>query len=609
MFPSHSSGRAHRCSASHLLLFGVLLLLSPTGTFAQFLPTLDWEQTYGGPKDDEGFSIVQTPDSGFVLAGYTGNIAETGLPDYHGGFEDAWVLKLDPVGNELWEKCLGGSAQEEANSIVLTKDTGYCVAIRSESWDGDVTGYHGGGSDAWIVRLTAAHQIQWEHNIGGSNWDDPLSLTATTDGGFAFAGYTESNDGDVTGHHGGDTIENDDAWVVKLNDSGTILWQRCLGGLGRDWATGIVQAPDGGYAISGLTNSRDGDVSGFHGGSLDAWVAKLDSVGTLQWQRCLGGDSSDWAEAIALTHDSGFILAAVTASNNTGDVSGYHGDTDAWVVKLSATGTIQWQKCLGGSHQEKAWSIAATADGGYLLGAETGSDDGQVSGNHGGRADIWLVKLDDTGAIQWQRCFGGSNWDQVRSAIETREGFYAFTGFTLSADADIRHNNGNQDILAAELRAVCRRRFRYGWASTVAAHPLPNPAAQTLWVAQDFEAPQALRIEVRNVLGEVVLHLSETAQPGRHTHLPRPHPPRARSLFPYPLCSRHLPGRAIRSGEIKKYIVGVGKLFIKAPSRYENRCFFSFQLSFNELCHYSPKFALSEKSFHISYFPDGGAHT
>jgi len=510
---------ANRCS---LLLFTIAIVALPTFSAAQSHPTLQWEQTYGGPKNDEAFSVVQTADSGFVLAGFTGNLGEPGLPDYHGGFEDAWVLKLDRLGNKVWEKCLGGTAQEEANSIVQAKDGGYCVAIRSESWDGDVTGYHGGGSDAWIVKLTPDHQIQWEHNIGGSNWDDVLAIIQTADGGFAFAGYTRSDDGDVYGHNGGDSIQNDDAWIVKLDDSGKIQWQKCLGGAGRDWAESIVQTPDGGYAIAGLTNSRNGDVSGFHGGLYDAWIAKLDTIGTLQWQRCFGGDSTDWASSIALTADSGFIVAGATLSNNNGDVAGYHGDTDAWVVKLSATGATQWQKCLGGSGWDQAWSVIPTADGGYAVAGQTASQDGDVSGQHGGKnGDAWIVKLDALGSTQWQQCFGGSSTDAAYSIIQTLDGSFAFTGMTQSLDGDISHNNGSQDIFLAELKPPALSVANSSSQNSATLEIYPDPASESLWVTcnmigDDQGAPVTFHTEVRNVLGESILDQRESVQPGRH---------------------------------------------------------------------------------------------
>jgi hypothetical protein len=149
----------------------------------------------------------------------------------------------------------------------------------------------------------------------------------------------------------------------------------------------------------GQSYSNDGDVSGNHGGNGDAWIVKLNSIGEIQWQKCLGGSNLDIAGAIQPTSDDGYVMAGYTHSND-GDVSGNHGgNDDAWVVKLNSTGEIQWQKCLGGSGDDQAFDIQPTADGGYIMVGQSSSNDGDVSGNHGGNGDAWIVKLNSTGEI------------------------------------------------------------------------------------------------------------------------------------------------------------------------------------------------------------------
>ncbi len=212
------------------------------------------------------------------------------------------------------------------------------------------------------------------------------SIQQTSDGGFIVAGQTYSNDGDVSGNHGGS-----DAWVVKLNSSGTILWQKCLGGtVYGAIAYSIQQTSDGGFIVGGETLSNDGDVSGNHG-EFDAWVVKLDSLGDIEWQKCLGGTGWDWENSIQQTSDGGFIVAGYTNSND-GDVSGNHGSKDYWVVKLNSSGDIEWQKCLGGTNDDWARSIKQTSDGGFIVAGFTASNDGDVSGNQG-NSDAWVVKL------------------------------------------------------------------------------------------------------------------------------------------------------------------------------------------------------------------------
>jgi hypothetical protein len=181
-----------------------------------------------------------------------------------------------------------------------------------------------------------------------------------------------------------------DMWIVKLDPSGKKVWQTARGGSAWDVAYSIQQTKDRGYIVAGYTESNNGDVKGNHGGK-DCWVVKLNTKGKIEWQKCLGGSKDDIAYGVEQTKDGGYIVGGHTASNN-GDVKGNHGDTDFWVVKLNSSGHLIWQKCLGGSRDDIAYSIQQTADEGYVIAGYTYSDDGNVSGHHKDR-DVWVVKL------------------------------------------------------------------------------------------------------------------------------------------------------------------------------------------------------------------------
>ena len=301
----------------------------------------------------------------------------------HGNF-DFWVVKIDCVGNIQWQKCLGGSGYDEANSIRQTADGGYIVAGITNSSDGNVSGNHG-SEDFWVVKIDSVGNIQWQKCLGGSSYDEANSIRQTADGGYIVAGITNSSDGNVSGNHG-----HEDFWVVKIDNVGNIEWQKCLGGSSYDLAFSVQQTIDEGYIIAGITNSNDGNVSGNHGHE-DFWVVKIDNVGDIQWQKCLGGSNNDDAISIQQTPDKGYIVAGLTYSND-GDVSGNHGDADSWLVKIDSTGNIQWQKCLGGSGYDDSWSAKHTAGRGYIAAGLTFSNDGDVNGNHG-NGDVWVVKI------------------------------------------------------------------------------------------------------------------------------------------------------------------------------------------------------------------------
>jgi hypothetical protein len=360
-------------------------------------PAIEWQKCLGGMWENYAYSVQQTSDGGYIVAGYTGS-NDGDVSGLH-GFYDGWVVKLDASGTVQWQKCLGGSNHEEFYAIQQTSDGGYIVAGYTESNDGDVSGLHGFYDDGWVVKLDASGNLLWQKCLGGSGEDVLYSIQQTSDGGYIVAGTTSSYDGDVSGYHGayGGYYENTDGWVVKLDASGNLLWQKCLGGSRGDYASSIQQTSDGGYIVAGYTQSSDGDVSGNHG-FYDGWVVKLDTSGNLLWQKCLGG--SDWWDVfndIQKTSDGGYIVAGRTDSND-GDVSGNHGSGDGWVVKLDASGNLLWQKCLGGSDEDYARSIQQTSDGGYIVVGYTTSNDGDVSGHHGNPygysiPDFWVVKL------------------------------------------------------------------------------------------------------------------------------------------------------------------------------------------------------------------------
>ncbi|MDR2353872.1 MAG: hypothetical protein LBF22_12115 [Deltaproteobacteria bacterium] len=227
--------------------------------------------------------------------------------------------------------------------------------------------------------------IEWQKSFGGSGSDEVRSIQITPDGGYIIAGLSLSNDSDVTGNHG-----KNDSWIVKLDFQGTIQWQKSLGGSDDDETRSIQITSDGGYIIAGESSSNDGDLTGNHG-HYDAWIVKLDSQGTIQWQKSLGGSYEDAASSIQITSDGGYIIAG-TSTSKDGDVTVNHGEFDAWIVKLDSQGTIQWQKSLGGSEWDVSSSIQITSDGGYIIAGYSRSNDGDVTVNHGER-DFWIVKL------------------------------------------------------------------------------------------------------------------------------------------------------------------------------------------------------------------------
>jgi PKD repeat protein len=332
-----------------------------------------------------------------------------------------------------WQKCLGGSWYDQAHSIQQTSDGGYIIAGYSGSDDGDVTESH--YDDVWIVRLDASRDIEWQKSLGGSGYDYANSIQQTSDGGYIVAGVSNSNDGDTTEFHDQDSGWDGfhgDAWIVKLYANGNINWQKSLGGSWGDGAYSVQQISDGGYIVAGSTESNDGDVIGNHGNS-DFWVMKLDKDGKIVWQKCIGGSGDDWAYSVQQTSDGGYIVAGESGKIG-GDVTENNGETDWWIVKLDSSGGIEWQKSIGGSDYDYANSIQQTSDGGYIV---TGNyDNGQDS-------DSLIVKLDKDGMLKWQKFLGGSGYDDARSIQQTSDGGYIVAGSTSLDDAEVTGDYGD----------------------------------------------------------------------------------------------------------------------------------------------------------------------
>jgi hypothetical protein len=480
----------------------VFFVMSLSCVFAQFPPTIEWEKSYGGSQNDFGYYVLQTSDGGYIIVGSTSS-NDSCVTFNHGG-SDFWVIKTNAVGDTLWQKTYGGSNNEIAKSVAIIPD-GYLVAGESYSIDGNVTGHHGTSSncDYWVIKVSNSGNLVWQKSLGGFLNDTPRAIQSVASGCIV-AGSTSSNDGDVTGNHG-----NNDYWVVKLDSAGNLEWQKAYGGISGDDCNSLDKTADGGFVLLGSTNSSSGDVT-VNYGYADYWVVKCDSVGTLQWQKSFGGSDQDFGYSIEETSDGGFILAGTSNSSN-GDVTGNHGNLDYWVVKLDLIGNLVWQKSLGGSSNETAVSVheTKTAFDGYLVAGESYSTDGNVTGHHGvsSNHDFWLVKLDSVGTLQWQTCLGGSQNDIAYNAFFSFDGGYVVAGSSQSSDGNVSVNYGNSDVWVIKLHfnlitGVEEQKVSGGL--TV----YPNPTSGLVYISGiELEAPE---VQVFDLTGRILLFERET---------------------------------------------------------------------------------------------------
>lgn len=415
-------------------------------------PAIDWQKSLGGSLNEFGCDISQTTDGGYIVVGNS-NSNDHDVSGFHGGVNgDLWVVKLNNAGSIVWQKSLGGSGDDYGNNVLQTPDGGYIIVGWTTSVDGDVAGSH--GADMWVLKLSAAGDLIWQKPLGGSHSEMGYCIRKTFDGNYIIAGATSSDDGDVATNHG-----SYDFWLVKLSPAGDLIWEKTYGGTGSDYGMAVEQTSDGGYIITGMTGSNNGDVSGSHsvGFYSDVWVIKVNSVGTMEWQKCYGGTLDERALNIKQTPDGGYIFAAWSTSPN-GDITDHHTgtqyDNDYWVVKINATGSIEWQKSIGGAANDRPSRLLIAPDGGYIVAGSTNSTDGDVTWTHGfSNYDYWLVKLHSDGSLAWQKTMGGNENDAAASVCATSDGGYALIGFGGSVSGDITNWYGQGDYWVVKVMA------------------------------------------------------------------------------------------------------------------------------------------------------------
>ncbi len=446
--------------------------------FAQ-APAIVWQKNYGGTSYEYAKCIKQTADGGFVVAGYTASV-NGDVSSNHGG-SDFWILKLNASGDIVWQKTYGGTGNDVAESIAQTTDGGYIVAGSTNSIDGDVINYTNGSTDFWVIKIDSVGTLQWQSCEGGSYSDRACSVVQTTDGGCIVVGNIDS------------TATYDDYLIIKYNSIGTIQWFKIYGSGGYDFAKSVQQTTDGGYIVAGYSTGGVGNH-----GSYDIWILKLSSTGTIQWQKCLGGSLDETAYDVKQTNDGKFIITGQTNSYD-GNVTNYHGSVDIWVVLLNSDGTIQWQKTLGGTDSDISSSVVQTSDNGFLISGYVRSSNGDVTNYHG-NDDGWLAKLSSTGVLEWQRTMGGSMFDYAYSAIQATDGSYVLVGSSQSSDGDIAFNHGSDDLLIVKFQGSSMNNSEQNSSPPMTLFPNPSHSKLNISASADVSFDSIKVIDVHGAV-------------------------------------------------------------------------------------------------------------
>jgi len=365
---------------SMLIVMLLLILAAKTYSSGSGMPATEWSKTYGGAGDDHALSVVWTSDRGYAIAGHT--------KSYGAGGSDFWLVKTDSVGNLEWNKTYGGPGDDYARSVVQTDDGGYAITGFTKS-------YGGGDFDFWLVKTDCLGNALWNKTYGNNQ---AFSLIQTSDGGYA-----------ITGDH---------FVLVKTDMSGNMEWSQIYGGAGWAYSWCLIETNDGGYAMTGGYEPVGAEWSDF-------MLVKTDSVGNLEWNKTYGGPSDDFAYSLVQTIDGGYAIAGKTGYDDDSP------DSDFWLVKTDANGNMEWNKTYGRTDNDRAYSVLQTSDEGYALVGRS-----HFWGfEHANSSDVWFIKINRSGDAQWNKTFGGADWDWAWSFVQTSDGSYTIAGSTKSFGA------------------------------------------------------------------------------------------------------------------------------------------------------------------------------
>ncbi|RFN59558.1 T9SS type A sorting domain-containing protein [Marixanthomonas ophiurae] len=329
--------------------------------------------------------------------------------------------------NIIWQRTIGG-ANEDKDPVLLKIQDGLLVGGTSQSdISGEKTENSRGGKDFWILKLNNTGDIIWQRTIGGSGDDNLTSLSKTNDGGYLIGGSSNSP---ISGEKTENSKGGSDYWIIKLDESGSILWQKTIGGTENDTSRTLKQTDDGGYIVYGSSYSGiSGDRTVSNNGDPDLWILKLQPDLSISWQNSYNyiPTFSHHASNLEITDNGDYIFSSTLDS--FGQISSYH------ITKINSSGTTLWNNIYGGERTELAPFISATNEGNFIVaGASDSSISGDKNENSQGSFDYWLLELDSNGAINWQNTIGGAFGEQPWDVITTQDGGYIVSG---NSDSDI----------------------------------------------------------------------------------------------------------------------------------------------------------------------------
>lgn len=410
----------------------VLLCLLCLATAASAEDPLAWTVEIGQAGITTPRYMLPAGDDGVLIVGSTDDPGDTLGAPLDG--QDGYAVRVDAQGNILWQRRMGGNADDIFTTATELPDGGFLLLGTTTSFNGDVRSNRG-GMDAWLVRLDETGEVVWSKTLGGSLDDELFCILPTDEGQYFACGHTKSRNGDLGANYGGY-----DAWATLLNaDDGKPLWTYRYGFEGDDAFLQALPIHDGWVLLGELGENSGTSEDGAQVYTPRPFIQMLSIEGVAAWESpiTLGSTGKNQLSQI-IEVENGWLLGGETDSRSA-LMPTHHGMDDIWLLQLRQSGSIAWQRTFGGTLDEALHRIYAVPSGGFILLGTTASNDGQVYGAHGGD-DVWLVKVSATGALEWQQPIGGSDTSIAVEVLHLEDGGFLAVGTTLSQDGDIgRH--------------------------------------------------------------------------------------------------------------------------------------------------------------------------
>ena len=392
-----------------------------------------WEKSFGGKQAEYLLDAISTPDYGFILAGSSLSDKSGNKEAERKGNYDYCLWKISENGAIDWQKSFGGSKNDMLKSVQATKDGGYILAGTSDSpMKFDKTDANIGQQDLWIIRLDAGGNVLWQKTIGGLAEEQMGCIVQTSDGGFIIGASSSSDkylgkkseNNKNTIYKDADSRGNLDYWVIKLDKEGELEWQKTMGGNYLDQLRSITQTTQGDYLVGGVSNSdMSFEKNQKSEGENDFWFMKLDKKGNLIWQQTYGGKGDDQLYTVLQTKDKNYVVAGNT--NGTTPKGNSPQGSDFLLLKLDESGAVLWEKLYNNGTDDVLTNLVKNQDETLLL---CGYSRGNSKKKTEGTESYEVIKIDNEGEELWRKNVDKKGKNVLNKAIETRDGGYVLAG-------------------------------------------------------------------------------------------------------------------------------------------------------------------------------------